>query len=233
MSRRSICIVLGFSTLVGLVVAVLVAWTISWTDRAGHNPISASVVFGKAKREGVSFGFFASIGPDRENYEVRQLESVEGTNERATTERVPALPRWADARTGVIVTSTGYGWPFPCLMGRRVGTSVAMKLTQSDLEGWWVIERGPIGYPLRRFPLLPIVGGLAANSTLLGLPLGLLFIGAWRMIRNRRHSAGRCVRCGYSLHGIVGGCPECGQTRPPSPDARGGEGAAVAEGSKA
>ncbi len=65
---------------------------------------------------------------------------------------------------------------------------------------------------LRAIPLRVLWWRFAANVGAAMIAVGAIRWLVGSIVRRRRHSAGRCVRCGYDLSGISEGkgCPECG-----------------------
>ncbi len=68
------------------------------------------------------------------------------------------------------------------------------------------------GYDFRALPLRPVWSGVLMNSALCAALWWFLLAGPPALRRVLRTRAGRCPKCGYSLHGLAAGspCPECG-----------------------
>lgn len=97
------------------------------------------------------------------------------------------------------------------------------------LSGYEVYSENPPGLisqdlDVARWPPLPMMvptrvhwAGFLAWLAVFGVLGSAVWEGpkaAWRvMVRRRRARLGLCRRCGYSLEGIGGVCPECGRAR--------------------
>lgn len=100
---------------------------------------------------------------------------------------------------------------WPALSGFEVYSSTSPGLISQDLV-------------VTRWPLLPMMvpthihwAGFLAWLAVFGVLGSAMWEApkfAWRaMVRRRRARMGLCRRCGYSLEGISGVCPECGTSR--------------------
>lgn len=80
----------------------------------------------------------------------------------------------------------------------------------SDLTGFGTIN----GFVPRRLPITPIWHAFIADTLLYSLASAALILGPIAALRTHRRSkrrrAGKCITCGYPLHGTT--CPECGST---------------------
>jgi hypothetical protein len=153
---------------------------------------------------------------------------------------LPDWARGAQARRGRdrLATNESYehvraGWPAHCLEGQRhLGICPPLGTTRPLAEGWAFVPQREVlvlaveAHPasLDRLvydtqygcawaapmPLRPLWRGLAINAGAFGAAWGVVLLfpmSARRAWRRRRFA---CVRCGYSLAGIDGPCPECG-----------------------
>lgn len=73
----------------------------------------------------------------------------------------------------------------------------------------------PDFYSTIALPCLPVWPGFVVNTVLFASVLLALLQGPAAVRRAARSLAGRCIQCGYELHGDAdAGCPECGWNRP-------------------
>lgn len=135
---------------------------------------------------------------------------------RTFTDRIGIdYPGWArggvlaDSGPATTVLAARAGWPFRTLTG--YATSDGRTRTTA-----WMLDTGihrsaagdTVELPLRPLPL-----GMAANTLIYALPIGLT-IATLRAARTRRRAArGRCTACAYDLANLTT-CPECGHQAP-------------------
>lgn len=153
--------------------------------------------------------------------------------------RLPSPPPWQDLAPGwamhrasevlhspptgsmpsLTVSLEARGWPFRAVLYECVSRYDAELTKSLSMRGGWTIPHPRTadfaavrGHGVT-LPLVPIWGGLAADSALFslawcvpvfGLPAGR------RFLRGRR---GRCMGCSYDLRGLPtdARCPECGR----------------------
>ena len=104
------------------------------------------------------------------------------------------------------------GWPLLCWMGER--TSLGGTLAERSLATPPPLIADLGIKPLRKIPLRPAWGAMAADMVFWSLVLWLLVLGPFVARRYLRRRRGQCAGCGYDVRGdIAGGCPECGLGR--------------------
>jgi hypothetical protein len=137
------------------------------------------------------------------------------------------VPSWSFVHTSSLpstalepftVDDIAYGWPWRALRYRVVHRtptegSVAGGLDMAFLDVVGInMNRND-----RRFPTIPIPGGLLGDVAAFGGAAVLPFA-IWRLWRARafddRRRRGLCARCRYDLAGGLGTCPECGAAGP-------------------
>lgn len=116
------------------------------------------------------------------------------------------------------------GWPLTCLEGRhwsemliehaKDGRSGAFRGGAVVRDGLREIDARWMSGPARAatldVPVAPRWPGLVIDTALWAAVIGLLLRGPGCARRRFRILRGRCVACGYHLHGLDR-CPECGQ----------------------
>jgi len=194
----------------GLLASVAVAWAVSIAE--GWSPQTGGGVAGKASRGGVTYYVWKVVGPASELWEARELRELTGGSPSGEKEQM-VLPGWAEAEPGRVIVSRGFGWPVVCLRGveAEITPSATVGGRVRPARGWIVLRKAQRGSPLVRVPILPVWGGLAVNSMVMGVPVLLIAIGARSVVRRRRRERGACEGCGYPLGGLGElPCPECG-----------------------
>lgn len=100
------------------------------------------------------------------------------------------------------------GWPLSCVEGRRTTLG-----SETSARGLLLVPLDRIGAkPMRRVPLLPVWGGLLADTAFFGAVFWLAVPGQIALRRGLRRRRGRCPGCGYDVaHVDHESCPECGE----------------------
>lgn len=113
-----------------------------------------------------------------------------------------------------------FGWPLPILVGhwqRESGQPGASGALPSAAVGRYGFGRSGGEYYLGYSRFIPnricFVNFAIASTAIATVLCGLRFAVCWGR-RRTRHRQQRCMQCGYSLRGLLGGtaaCPECGK----------------------
>lgn len=123
------------------------------------------------------------------------------------------------------------GWPFHCLRGHATQVGGQPPVTHGAAaipsifrpsEPAPAATRFTSFVPLpsaadRRWPLIPLPLGLAADAAFYGLFVWFAFWGRHALTRRRRKARNQCPACGYHRTGLApdSACPECGTNPAP------------------
>lgn len=128
------------------------------------------------------------------------------------------LPSWAahpvPGSDEVIVSSTGFGWPFRATLFKQVLLRDATT-GRSESAPIWETRSDAV---LNALAWRPIVPGLLADGVVCGGAVWLVWMALASAVRKRLVAGGKCAFCGYVLVACEGTerrrCPECGHVPP-------------------
>ncbi|MHC5113608.1 MAG: hypothetical protein ACYTGP_04175 [Planctomycetota bacterium] len=195
MSRARLAIFL----LIGFVLTILVAWTLSATIISRVRPM---------REIPADDPLLAALPTDRE---YRYFGAQQRYGFGCDSECVYAN---ADMTHDTLVNLwvARAGWPFRCLRGTRVsGATDAHGLRNA----WPIPERRLRVYAqlvVGFLPYEPLWPGLVANTAFYGAAAWAVVCGPGLLRRRSRRRRGACLACGYLLAGLDR-CPECGTAR--------------------
>lgn len=108
------------------------------------------------------------------------------------------------AITGAFINGQAYGWPMRSWGGYFINAQPS-----GSVSAWLY---APGSSQTRVLPYMPILPGMAVNTTVYAAAWLPLLVLLRRLVRRRR-MPGLCGECGYDLRGLSGErCPECGAT---------------------
>ncbi|MFO0833485.1 MAG: hypothetical protein U0638_00830 [Phycisphaerales bacterium] len=197
----------------GVVLGLLLMWGVWWVNWRWFDGLSQTTYV--VRRGGSEWMVFESCGLwDRSMNALRSTAGVRariGPNdvlvERLPCDRHDRVLETIPMDCQLVLYEQGSLWP--ALSGFEVYRSGAL-LGQTSLTA---MEPFVPGF----FPTHIHWPGILAWLAVFGVLGSAMWEApklAWRaMVRWRRVRLGLCRRCGYSLEGISGGCPECGRAR--------------------
>lgn len=211
---RSVLLLLGFSAVLSLAIAAILA--------AAHERWPRAFGFAIKAREAIATETDSRVlashvlGHYRAQYVVpASLQLTSETGLESTT-----LPSWSIFhRSGnQPVIEDASGWPFLTLRCYWLG-----EYSEAERRMWYVLHNG-IGTPkslgwadtwgtVGAYPLEVLPRGLLYNTLFYSVVIGSVYAGARRLRSARRVRRGCCATCGYPCLGLQT-CPECGATIP-------------------